>query len=589
MIRESVQKYSQHTAMRIKTDGKWKEYTYKDMGDLIDAAALALLDSGISEDIMIGIFASNCPEWALADFAILSVKAVSVPVYGTNTSKQVEFIVDDAGIQFMFVGTQDQYDKVLEFNRSSKKLKKIIVFDRSVKLEGDDAVYFDDFIETGKKSNKRDELKTRLEKCEGTDLATLIYTSGTTGDPKGVMLTHLNFFHQLKGIAEHFDISTKDKSLCFLPLSHAYERAWSYLVFHFGAENNYLADPKQIVETMPDVRPTAMVSVPRLYEKIYATVFDRLEKASSAKKGLFMWALAKGKEYQYKKKDKKLIGPWLKFTHALADKLVLEKIRDVVGGPKNFFSAGGAALSKDIEEFFFAAGLLVCQGYGLTETSPVITCNRPAEFKFGTVGKVISDTEIKISDKGEILTRGGNLMKGYYNNPGATAEAIVDGWFHTGDVGVIDSEGYLRITDRIKDLIITSQGKNVAPQHIETLVGMDHYIEQVSTIGDGRKYMSALVVPSFVPLEEYAKEKGIEFSSRDDLVKNPEIIKFYKERINAASKGLANYEQIKRFTLLANDFTQEGGEITPTLKIKRKIVAQKYKDVIDSMYGDDRD
>jgi len=589
MIRESVLKYSEHVAMRIKVSDNWKEYTYKEMGEQIDAVAFALLESGIAEKKMIGIFAPNRPEWAIADFAILSVKAVSVPIYGTNTSKQTEYIIDDAGINLLFVGTHEQYKKVQEFNRSSKKVKKIVVFDKSVKLEGDDSIHFDDFIALGKKSDKSDELKKRLEKCETSDLATLIYTSGTTGDPKGVMLTHSNFYHQLNGISEHFDISIKDISLCFLPLSHAYERSWSYIVFLYGAQNNYLADPKKIVETMPEVRPTAMVAIPRLYEKIYAAVFEKLEKSSSLKKGLFMWALAKGKTYQYKKKDKKIVGPWLGFTHSLADKIILSKIRDVVGGPKNFFSAGGAALSKDIEEFFFAAGLLVCQGYGLTETSPVITCNRPAEFKFGTVGKVISDTDIKINDEGEILIRGGNLMTGYYNKPEATAEAIVDGWFHTGDIGIIDSEGFLKITDRIKDLIITSQGKNIAPQQIESLLGMDRYIEQITTIGDEKKYISALVVPTFVSLEEYAKENGIQFSSKDDLVKNPKIIKFYKDRIEAASKELANYEQIKRFTLLGNDFTQEGGELTPTLKTKRKVVAEKYKDIIDSMYAEDRD
>lgn len=585
MIRESVKKNSGRTAMRAKDDGAWKEYSYAEMGRLIDAAAKALLEAGAGEDSMIGIFSPNRPEWAVADFAILSVKAVSVPIYATNTSKQAEYIVDDAGIEIIFTGSQEHYSKIIEFNRDSKKIKKIIVFDKSVKLEGGESVYFDDFLKLGRLSVKDAELNARVEKGQSSDLATLIYTSGTTGDPKGVMLTHSNFYHQLKGIAEHFDITPEDRSLCFLPLSHAYERSWSYLVFFFGAVNNYLSDQKKIVEIMPEVRPTAMVSVPRLYEKIYSTVFNRLESAPASKKKLFMWAVAKGKKYQYRIKDRKFRGPWLRFTHLLADRLVLSKIRGVVGGPKNFFSAGGAALSKDIEEFFFSAGLLVCQGYGLTETAPVITCNRPAEFKFGTVGRTIADTEVRLSDEGEILVRGGNLMKGYYNKPEATAEAIIDGWFHTGDVGIIDEEGYLRITDRIKDLIITSQGKNIAPQRIESMVGMDHFIEQIACVGDGRNYVAALVVPSFPALEEYAKSAGITFSSRDDLVKNSAVIKFYKERIEAQSKELAQYEQVKRFTLLSNDFTQEGGELTPTQKIKRKVVAEKYKDIINAMYS----
>ena len=585
MIRESGAKNSSQIALRIKESGEWKETTYKEMVEIIDALSLALIDMGVKEGQTVGIFSQNKPQWSIADFAILSIGAVSVPIYATNTSKQAEYIVDDAEIKVLFADSTEQYTKVQAFQKSSKKLKKIIVIDRSIKLEGEESIYFDDAVALGKKSKSQSELTKRLEKGKPSDLATLIYTSGTTGDPKGVMLTHSNFYHQIKGIAEHFNITKADKSLCFLPLSHAYERAWCYIVFNFGAQVNYLADPKTIVDVMPDVKPTAMVSVPRLYEKIYSTVFERLEKGSPVKKKLFMWALAKGKKYQYSKKDKKFIGPWLGFTHALANKLVLSKIRGIVGGPKNFFSAGGAALSKEIEEFFFAAGLLVCQGYGLSETSPVITCNRPAEFKFGTVGKVIADTEIKISEHGEILTRGGNLMKGYYNKPDETAKAIVDGWFHTGDVGEIDSEGYLRITDRIKDIMITAQGKNLSPQRIESIVGMDHYIEQVMAVGEKRPYVTGLIVPNFAALEEYAADKGISWTSREDLVARPEIISFYKARIEAASVELAGYEQIKRFKIMPDEFSQEGGELTPTLKMKRRLVSDKYKAIIEELYA----
>lgn len=585
MIRESAAANSSQVALRIKESGVWKETTYKEMAEIIDALSLALIDMGVKEGQTVGIFSQNKPQWSIADFAILSIGAVSVPIYATNTSKQTEYIVDDAEIKVLFADSTEQYNKVQEFNKKSKKLKKIIVIDNSLTLEGEESVYFDDAVALGKKSGSQGELAKRLEKGKPSDLATLIYTSGTTGDPKGVMLTHSNFYHQIKGIAEHFNITKADKSLCFLPLSHAYERSWCYIVFNSGAQVNYLADPKTIVDVMPEVQPSAMVSVPRLYEKIYSTVFDRLEKASPAKKKLFMWAVAKGKKYQYNKKDKKFIGPWLGFTHALADKLVLSKIRGIVGGPKNFFSAGGAALSKEIEEFFFAAGLLVCQGYGLSETSPVITCNRPAEFKFGTVGKVIADTEIKISEHGEILTRGGNLMQGYYKKPEETAKAIVDGWLHTGDVGEIDSEGYLRITDRIKDIMITAQGKNLSPQRIESIVGMDHYIEQVMAVGEKRPYVTGLIVPNFVALEEYARDKGISWTSREDLVARPEIVEFYKSRVEAASVELAGYEQIKRFKIMPNEFSQESGELTPTLKMKRRLVSDKYKAIIDELYA----
>lgn len=585
MIQDSIQKYGEAIAMRYKENDSWHEITYNELGERIKEVAKALLEDEVKEGEMVGVFAQNMPEWSIADFGILSVRGVSVPIYATNTAKQAEYIVNDAEIRVLFVGDKAQYEKITSFIGSSKYLKKVIVFDRNVRLKGDHSVSFQEFLEMGRKSTKDSAVAERTARGSVDDIATLIYTSGTTGDPKGAILTHGNFAHQFRAIDERFSVGVGDRSLCFLPLSHAYERTWSYYVFRSGAENNYVADQKKIVEYMPDVRPTAMVSVPRLYEKIYSTVYDKLKKASPAKARLFNWAIRTGKTYQYKKKDRKFIGPWLALRHALADALVLRKIRDVVGGPKKFFSAGGAPLSIDIEEFFFAAGLLVCQGYGLTESSPMISCNAPGGFKFGTVGRPIRDCEVKIDDTGEILARGGNIMKGYYKKPEATAETLVNGWLKTGDVGIIDEDGFLKITDRIKDLIITSQGKNIAPQHIETLVGMDHYIEQIATIGDKRKFVTALIVPSFAALEEWAKENNIAFSSREDLVKNPDVIKFYEKRIADQSKELANYEKIKRFTLMPKEFTQDGGELTPTLKIKRKVVGEKYRDLIDSMYA----
>ncbi len=584
MIRESVKKYGDKTAMRYKELGQWRSITYAALGQKIQAVAKALLEEGINEGDMIGVFSQNRPEWAIADFAILQVKGITVPVYATNTAKQTEYIVRDAQIKLIFVGDQAQYDKVKSFKSSQKQLGRIVAFDRTIAIDTDDSIYLDDFITQGEKSAQAAELEKRLSVVSPEDIATLIYTSGTTGDPKGAILTHSNFFNQFYAIDERFNVGTDDRSLCFLPLSHAYERTWSYYIFWCGAENNYISNPKDIVSYMPDVKPTCMVSVPRLYEKIYGTVYDRLDKAPENKKKVFNWAISVGKEYAYRVKDNKSIGPVLRLKHALADKLVLSNIRAVVGGPKNFFSAGGAPLSQEIEEFFFAAGLLICQGYGLTETSPMITCNSPKAFRFGTVGRPIKGCEVKIGEHGEILARGGNIMKGYYNKPKETEEAFVDGWFRTGDVGVIDDDGFVRITDRIKDLIITAQGKNIAPQHIETAIGKDHYIEQIATIGDKRKYVSALIVPSFAALEQYAKDNNIAYSSRQDLVKKPEIIDFYNRRINELSTDLANYEKIKRFTLMHQEFSQEGGEVTPTMKIKRKVVAEKYKSVIDDMY-----
>ena len=399
------------------------------------------------------------------------------------------------------------------------------------------------------------------------------------------MLTHANLFSQFEAVDRCFRVGVADRSLCFLPLSHSYERTWSYYVFRQGACNHYASDPRRVMEYLKEVRPTAMVSVPRLYEKIYSTVLDRAEKSSAFRKKLFHWAMGKGRSYAFRIKDKKPVGPWLAITHALADYLVLAKIRGIVGGPKNFFSAGGASLSRDIEEFFFAAGLLICEGYGLTETSPMISYNTPEFFKFGTVGRAIPGCRVKLSDEGEILAKGPNVMKGYHNRPDETSKTIVDGWLHTGDVGVIDDEGFITITDRIKDLIITSHGKNVAPQHIEATVGKDRFIEQLCCVGDRRKFIAALVVPSFPALEEYAGRNGIGFSSRAELIAKPEIISLYKKRIREQSAELAPYETIRKFTLLEKEFTQEAGEITPTLKIRRRAILEKYGDIIDRMYG----
>ncbi len=415
-------------------------------------------------------------------------------------------------------------------------------------------------------------------------MATLIYTSGTTGDPKGAVLTHANFFHQFRALDERFGIGPGDTSLCFLPLSHAYERAWSFYVLASGAENCYLADPSRVVDVMAEVRPTLMVSVPRLYEKIHATVTDRVERGSRTRARLFGWALGVGSRYQHRRAAGQPVSALLGSQHALADQLVLSKIRSVVGGDKKVLSAGGAPLSKDIEEFFFAAGLFVCQGYGLTETTAMVTCNYPGEFRFGTVGTPVLGTEVRIADGGEIQVRGGSVMKGYHGHPEATAEAFDDGWFKTGDVGTIDAAGFVTVTDRIKDIIITSQGKNVAPQHIEGVLGGDPYVEQVVVIGDRRSYLSALIAPAFPVLERYAVEHGLGFSSRSDLVALPEVRALYERRIAEASTELAGYEQVKRFTLMAKEFTQEEGQLTPTLKLKRQVVEQEFADVIDAMY-----
>ncbi len=586
-LRQSVQTYAAEPAMRYQQAGQWQTISYQTMGQSINTVARALLALNVQPGDRIGIFAENRPEWALADAGILSVGGVSVPIYATNTKHQAAYIINETVMTILFVGSQEHYDKIQAIIERSPTLQTIVAFDETTQLQGTHSLHFSQFLQRGADQSLNAMIETRLAAASAQDLATIIYTSGTTGEPKGVMLTHANIYHQFKAMEGQFSVGPGDRSLCFLPLTHVYERSWSFYVFKCGAANYYLANPKAVIETMQEMRPTVMVSVPRLYEKIYAAAHAGLEQGSAIKQTMFHWAIGVGSAYQYRRKENRSVGFWLNWQHNLAHRLVLSKIQDVVGGPKNFFSAGGAPLAREIEEFFFAAGLLVCEGYGLTETSPMVTFNTPKAFKFGTGGRPIPDCQIKFGPDGEILVKSPSLTQGYYNKPEDTAVAFVDGWFRTGDVGEFDDEGFLRITDRIKDLIITSGGKNIAPQRIETAVAKDHYIEQFIAIGDRRKFISALVVPNFAALEQYAQAQGITFTAVADLVQHPAVVAFYRERIEAASQELANYERVKAFTLLPAPFTQETGELTPTQKIKRKVVAEKYAALIEGMYPAD--
>jgi long-chain acyl-CoA synthetase len=582
---ERIGKYGDRTAIRHRRNGAWQDLSWNGMGEQIRAAAKGLLAMGVKEGEMVGIFSQNCPEWTIADYAILCLRGVSVPIYATNTPKQAEYIVDEAEIGIVFAGGREQYDKVLAVHDGRPLLRRIIVFDEGVDLAGvPNAVHFRDFLEEGRKTGGDAEIDERLKRASLDDLATLIYTSGTTGEPKGVMLHHSNFYHSFIAHEKRLEVSDKDVSLCFLPLSHVFERTWTFFALHEGMTNNYCDDTSKIVEYLQQVKPTIMCAVPRFYEKIYATVFEKLESAPPLKRKLFLWALDVGEQAFLLRKEEKPIPRILQIKHKIAETLVLKKIQEAVGGRIRFFPCAGAPLSKRIEEFFHAAGITIAYGYGLTETCATVTCHEKAHFRPGTVGKPIYGVEVRIGENGEIQVKGETVTKGYYKKPEATAEAFTaDGWFRTGDVGVIE-DGYLSITDRIKDLMKTSGGKYIAPQLIETLVGNDYFVDQVTIIGDLRQYVTALIVPAFDPLEEYAKKNNIAFASREELIERPEIVQFYEKRIRENTKELARYETIRRFRLLPHPFTQEGGEITPTMKLKRKVITRKYQDVIEKMY-----
>jgi long-chain acyl-CoA synthetase len=583
-IHESGRRFASQPAMRVQGPAGWRSITYAELGVVVRAAAAALVAAGVAPGDRVGIFSPNRAEWTMADAAILSVGAVTVPIYATNTTEQAAYVVRDAAIGLLFVGGQQQLDRVVEFLPTTPSLERLVVLDPAVELPVANARHWDDFL-AQRTDESADEAKERLANATADDLATIVYTSGTTGEPKGVMLTHANVVHQLRALEERFDVGPGDSSLCFLPLSHVYERGWTFHVLSSGAENCYLSDPRAVVAAMAEVRPTLMVSVPRLYEKVHAAVVDQVDRGSAVKARLFAWALRVGGEFQRQRFAGGSIAPLLRAQHAVADRLVLAKVRDAVGGEKKVFSAGGAPLSSDIEEFFFAAGLFIAQGYGLTETAAMLTCNYPGAFRFGSVGTPVRGTEFRVAGDGELQVRGGNVMTGYWGRSDDTAAAFADGWFRTGDVGRVDDDGFVFVTDRIKDILNTAQGKNVAPQHVEGVLSADPYIEQVVVFGDRRPYLTALIEPAFPLVERFADERGLTYSSGAELVALPQVRALFDERLSETTAVLAGYEQVKRYHLVAAPFSQESDEMTPTLKLKRRVLEREYAGVLDDLYA----
>ena len=586
LIRRNVEKFGGKTVLRTRRDNRWIEIDWNGLGERLRQAAGGLLTLGVREGEMVAIFSPNKPECTIADVAALSLRAVPVYIYPTSTPRQAEYILDHCESRIVLAGTQEQFDKVAPLVRQGGRLQTVIALNDAIALKDvAGAMHWSAFLALAAGPDVEGEIVRRLERASADDLLTLIYTSGTTGEPKGVMLTHANVLYSAGAHDRRLpDPGPHDVSLCFLPLSHVFERIWTYYTLCKGMENNYLEDPKQIVEFIKEVRPTIMCAVPRFYEKIYATIFHRLESVSPAKRKLFHWAVAVGRDRNGRVKDRRPVPAALAFRYALADRLVLRKLRELVGGRIRFFPCAGAPLGQEIEEFFNAAGLFICYGYGLSETTATVTCHEPDRYRFGLVGKPLPGVEVKIAQNEEILVRGPTVMKGYYKNPQETAAVFEDGWFKTGDTGRFESNGELRITDRIKELMKTSGGKYISPQHVEAIIGTDLYIEQIAVVADNRKFVSALIVPEFAALGEWARKNRIAFSSRRELVAHPDVVRFYEQRIRDHSAELANYEQIARFTLLAEPFTIDGGEVTPTMKLKRKVINHHFGSTIDAMY-----
>jgi long-chain acyl-CoA synthetase len=592
MMLKKSEEFKDFVALSQKNkNNQWESITWYEFGSKIKAIAKALIDLKLQPGEMCAIFSQNRAEWAIADLGILATRAVSVPIYATNSKEEAEYIIDDAEVKIIFTGDQAQYDKAKAIIADNKHLKLIVAFDRDTKISGNDSIYFDELIDKGNKLTNDEEFKSRLNTVNPDDILTLIYTSGTTGKPKGAIHTHRSFMNGIYPSYMRFpEAGPGIVSLAILPLSHVFERMWSYGCMSAGVQIAYCPDPKQFVDVMSHVKPHFMTSVPRIWEKVYGTIHEGLKDAPPIKRKLFAWATKVGIE-EYRKKVKTGKGQsGLKYK--IADKLIFSKVRAKLGTERCMvYHIGGAAFAPEINEFFQAFGINIIQGYGLTEFFPVCVGYRDTG-KPAWCGPVIPMCNVRISDEGEIQLKGGMCMSGYYKKPEETKACFTeDGWFKTQDVGEIMTEEkyddrltYIKITDRIKDLIITAGGKNISPQQIEVLLGDELYIEQFVTIGEGRKFISALVVPNFVILEEYCQKNNIPFTSREEVIKNPQIIKLYEDIIEKRTESLGQVEKIKKFTLLTSELTQEGGELTPTMKLKRKFINQKYKDIIDKMY-----
>lgn len=577
---QQVQKLTHQPALRFKQNEEWVDMSWIELQKQINQLSYALLANGIGIQDKVAIFAQNMPRWTITDLATMQVRAVAVPIYATNTAKQIEYILNDGDIKILFVGDQEQYDQAIEIANNCSQLHKIVAMKESIDLRNMEiAQHWQAFIDVPKNETV---LNQRLKDKRLDDLFTLIYTSGTTGQPKGVMLDYVNLAHQLQAHDKTLPhIDENDVSLSFLPFSHIFERAWVAYVLHRGAVNCYLEDPLQVREALSAVRPTLMCAVPRFYEKIYSAVWDKVNQSPKHRQALFKWAIHTA--------DKELIGKKTSFLHrlqyALADKLVLSKLRALLGGRIRMMPCGGAKLDATIATFFQSIGVNVKLGYGMTETTATVSCWQEKDFNVNSIGVLMPNVEVKIGEENEILVRGDLVMRGYYKKPEETANAFTeDGFLKTGDAGKLDAEGNLYITDRIKELMKTSNGKYIAPQYIEGKIAKDKFIEQIAIIADAQKYVSALIVPCFDSLEEYAKKLNISYQDRVELIKNSEIIKMFEQRINELQKDLASFEQVKKFTLLSQAFTTKMEEITPTLKLRRKVISERYKAQIEKMY-----
>ncbi len=585
----TVKDNAQKNLFYHKKDGNWQGISGNEVLTTVRNISFGLHALGINGKRNVSILSNNSPWWAMTDYGIICSGCASVSIYPTLIAKQIEYIINDSESVAVFVENQEQLDKMTEIHSDCPKCKYTIVLDNSYTGTDENIMNLSRFLALGEEYGKKtgNKFEDLVKTVKPDDLLTLIYTSGTTGNPKGVMLSHHNMVSNVKGTIEKIDFFNSDVFLSYLPLSHSFERMGGHFTaFHKGSTVYYAESIELLPQNMTEVRPTVMLSVPRLYEKMHAKVIENVKAGSPLKRKIFWWSIEQGKKVINYKLNKEAVPSILSFKYNIAKKLVFNKIKEKIGGRLRYFVSGGAPLSQEIAEFFAAADILILEGYGLTETSPVLTVNTPEEVRFGTVGKPLNNVKVKIADDGEIVVKGPNIMMGYYKNQKATDEVLdKDGWFYTGDIGVIDKDGFLKITDRKKNLIVTSGGKNIAPAPLENALLSSTYIEQVVVIGDKRNFISALIVPNFEYVGKYLDEKGISISDAEAVIEHEAVLNLFNDVVKKAMENFSNYERVKKFALIPRLFTIERGEITPSLKIVRRIVMTNYDEIVEGIYS----
>jgi long-chain acyl-CoA synthetase len=585
----AVERYGNHpAAFRYKAAGTWHAVTHREAEERVRAIALGLRELGVRPGDRVAILAETRLEWALADYACLATRVACVPIYPTLPANQVEYILRDSAAVAVFCSSAAQVEKIRQVQPGLASLRHVVAFDADGGGGGGGVVLLAELEARGRAAAPRyPRFREEALAVRPDDLATLIYTSGTTGQPKGVMLTHRNIASNVVACVAVLRVSEDDDCLAVLPLSHILERMVDYYFFHGGVTISYAESIEAFAQNLLEVRPSVVVGVPRLFEKVYARVLENAQKGGAAKRRIFAWAKRTGEQWATYRLSGITVPLRLALARAIADRLVFAKLRARTGGRIKLFVSGGAPLSAEIARFFYSAGLPVMEGYGLTETSPVLTLNPLERLKFGTVGRPIPGVQVTIGRDGEILAKGPNIMQGYYNKPEQTQEAIdADGWFHTGDIGEIDAEGYLKITDRKKDLLKTAGGKYIAPQPIENTVTLNRFVASAVVLGDQRKFPIILVVPNFDQLEPWAKERNLSYRSRGELLALADVQAKMEREVMSGLRDLAKYELPKKVVLLEHEFTIESGELTPSLKVKRRQVEKNYKALIDGVYAE---